>query len=287
METQKAYAKINLSLDICGKRNDGYHELRSVMQTVGIHDDLIFEKTDSDISIECDKATIPLDNSNLIYKTFLLLKERYNISGGIKVVLKKRIPVAAGMAGGSADSAATFRGVNNLYNLGLDENTLQELAAELGSDISFCIKGGTCLCEGRGEILTQLKDLNGAVLLVAKPDINVSTKEVYTRLDSLEAYEHPDVTGMLKYIEENDFDGVISSLGNSLEAVTIPLCPVIAEIKSKMVEEGALKSMMSGSGPSVFGFFETKQKAEEAKKALDIWGKAGETFVTSFEKMGV
>ncbi|MCR5501177.1 MAG: 4-(cytidine 5'-diphospho)-2-C-methyl-D-erythritol kinase [Acetatifactor sp.] len=280
MITLNAYAKINLSLDVVGRLANGYHEVRMIMQTVGIHDTLTFEKTEGGIVLSSDAGELPLGEDNLIYKAAKLVRETYGISGGVKVHLEKRIPVAAGMAGGSTDAAATLKAMNLLYDLGLSEEDLCWLGVKLGADVPYCIMGGTALSEGIGEVLTKLAPMPECVLLVAKPDINVSTKEVYQALDSQSVPWHPDVDGMRQAIEEGRLEGIYSRLGNVLETVTVAKHPIVSEIKQEMLGNGALGSLMSGSGPSVFGIFDDEEKARAAGECIEKKGLAKQVFVT-------
>lgn len=280
MITLNAYAKINLSLDVVGRLANGYHEVRMIMQTVGIHDTLTFEKTEGEIVLSSDAGELPLGEDNLIYKAARLVKETHGISGGVKVHLEKRIPVAAGMAGGSTDAAATLKAMNLLYDLGLSEEDLCWLGVKLGADVPYCIMGGTALSEGIGEVLTKLAPMPECVLLVAKPDINVSTKEVYQALDSQSVPWHPDVDGMRQAIEEGRLEGIYSRLGNVLETVTVAKHPIVSEIKQEMLGNGALGSLMSGSGPSVFGIFDDEEKARAAGECIEKKGLAKQVFVT-------
>ena len=280
MITLNAYAKINLSLDVVGRLANGYHEVRMIMQTVGIHDTLTFEKTEGEIVLTSDAGELPLGEDNLIYKAARLVKETHGISGGVKVHLEKRIPVAAGMAGGSTDAAATLKAMNLLYDLGLSEEDLCGLGVKLGADVPYCIMGGTALSEGIGEVLTKLAPMPECVLLVAKPDINVSTKEVYQALDSQSVPWHPDVDGMRQAIEEGRLEGIYSRLGNVLETVTVAKHPIVSEIKQEMLGNGALGSLMSGSGPSVFGIFDDEEKARMACESITKKGLAKQVFVT-------
>jgi 4-diphosphocytidyl-2-C-methyl-D-erythritol kinase len=278
----KAYAKINLGLDVLGRLPNGYHEVKMVMQTVGIYDELTFEKTDSGIHITTDAGELPTGEDNLIYKAAKLLFDKYGINEGIKIQLKKNIPIAAGMAGGSTDAAATLKGINHMFTLGCSDEELMEQGVKIGADVPFCVMGGTALSEGIGEKLLRLDDAPECVLLVAKPAINVSTAYVYRTLDSLEAYEHPDIDGMVEAVREKDLDGIVMRMGNVLEQVTVPEYPVINDIKNIMLESGALGSMMSGSGPTVFGIYKDRT---DAVKAYDIIKKnelAPQIFITKF-----
>ena len=259
----KAYAKINLGLDVLRRRPDGYHEVKMIMQTVGIHDDLEFQRLSEDrIVISVDQKELPADESNLIWKAAKRMKEEYGIAEGISVKLTKRIPIAAGMAGGSADAAATIHAVDALFGLGLTLEQKQAFGVKLGADIPYCLMGGTALSEGIGEILTALPDVPQAELVIAKPDLDVSTKFVYENLhaDRLEA--HPDIDGMAESIRRGDLGGVTARMGNVLETVTIPDHPEIGAIKRIMLEHGAEGALMSGSGPTVFGIFKDREEAD-------------------------
>lgn len=280
----KAYAKINLGLDVLGRLPDGYHEVKMIMQTVGIYDELTFEKSDEGIMIVTDSGELPVNEDNLIYKAAKLLMQKYAIDTGIRVNLKKNIPIAAGMAGGSTDAAATLKGVNELFGLGCTEEELKEVGVKIGADVPYCVMGGTALAEGIGEKLTALRNAPQCVLLVAKPGINVSTKYVYEHLDALDSYVHPDIDGMVNAISSGDLDGIVRRLGNVLEEVTIPAYPVINDIKKTMLDSNALGSMMSGSGPTVFGIYNERKDAESAYGKIRENGLAEQVFITEFKR---
>lgn len=281
MEYQrKAYAKINLCLDVTGRLENGYHLVDMIMQTVNIFDELSFERTDGEIVLQSDCGEIPLDENNLIYKAILLMQKTCGIHGGLKVYLKKHIPIAAGMAGGSTDCAATLIAMDELYDLKLGTERLMELGVKLGADVPYCILGGTARAQGIGEKLTRLPDCPGMKLLVAKPDLNVSTKEVYTALDALEDLPHPGVEEMVQAINEGNERAVAAALGNVLECVTIPLHPVIQKIKACMIEFGAINSLMSGSGPTVFGIFKKEEERQKAYEELAASGLVKQIFLT-------
>lgn len=280
--SRKAYAKINLGLDVVRRLENGYHEVKMIMQTVGIYDELTFEKAEDGIRITTDSGELPTNEDNLIYKAARLLMEKYQVQEGVRIHLQKNIPIAAGMAGGSTDAAATFQGINELFGLGCDEEKLKELAVKVGADVPYCIMGGTALAEGIGEKLTRLPAAPQCVLLVAKPDINVSTKFVYEHLDAAGVEHHPDIDGMIAAIEQGNLAGVVERLENVLETVTVPAYPIIDTIKSKMLEMGAEGSLMSGSGPTVFGIFTDKEKAEAAYEYIKSEGLAKQVFVTGF-----
>ena len=269
--TRKAYAKINLVLDVTGRLPNGYHEVSMVMQNVGIHDTLTFTKRgDEQIVLTTSDGQLPLGEDNLIYKAVLLLRELTGNKDGVTIHLEKRIPVAAGMAGGSSNAAAVLFGMNRMFSLGLSQKELMERGVKLGADVPYCIMRGTALSEGIGEILTELPAPPQCHLVIAKPQISVSTKAVYgkLRVNELAPEEHPDIDGMMESIKNGDLDGVIGRLGNVLETVTVPDHPEIAEIKKVMMENGACGSLMSGSGPTVFGIYKDKEQAEKACQVL-------------------
>ncbi|MBP5623584.1 MAG: 4-(cytidine 5'-diphospho)-2-C-methyl-D-erythritol kinase, partial [Lachnospiraceae bacterium] len=222
MITEEAYAKINLSLDVSGRRDNGYHDVRMVMQSISLHDTLTFEKND-DFTLATDNAELAKESDegkeNIILKACRVLSEYKGAFGGAKITLTKRIPIAAGMAGGSTDAAATLRGLNRLYDLGLSMQELETIAVKIGADVPFCVRGGTALSEGIGEILTKLKTPSETKIVIVKPDINVSTKDVYEAFDSLSDPFHPDVDAMVKAVNEDNTGAIVSNLGNSLEAV--------------------------------------------------------------------
>ncbi|MBO5336658.1 MAG: 4-(cytidine 5'-diphospho)-2-C-methyl-D-erythritol kinase [Lachnospiraceae bacterium] len=277
----KAYAKINLGLDVVRRLENGYHEVKMVMQTVGIYDVLTFEKASEGIVITTDSGELPTDENNLIYKAARLMKERYGITEGVRIHLQKNIPIAAGMAGGSTDAAATLKGLNELFELGAGKQELQEIGVKIGADVPYCVLGGTALAEGIGEKLTSLPSAPECVLLVAKPDINVSTKFVYEHLDAAGVDKHPDIDGMVEAIAEGSLQGIVERMENVLETVTIPAHPIIATIKSRMKELGAVNSLMSGSGPTVFGIFVDRETAEKAYEQIKNEQLAKQIFVTT------
>lgn len=264
----KAFAKINLSIDVCGVREDGYHEVRMIMQSIGLYDVLEFNARENDIKIYCTNPLVPNDRRNIVYKVLELIKKTYEISGGMEVNIDKRIPVAAGLAGGSADAAAAILSANKLWNIGMDYEKMVSIGKQVGADIPFCLEGGTALAEGIGEKITKLPPVKGIYIVLAKPPIYVSTREVYKNLKLDEIVEHPDIDMMIKAIRENNIRYVANNMVNVLETVTIKKYPVIDEIKRIMVEFGSMGSIMSGSGPSVFGIFETKEDAEKCYNRL-------------------
>ena len=277
----KARAKINLGLDVLGKRDNGYHDVRMVMQTVGIYDRLIINKIpEDDIRIDINLKFLPVNENNLIYKAYKLMKDEYGFSGGIEVDLNKFIPIAAGMAGGSTDAASAMFAINKLFNLGLSNRELMEQGVKIGADVPYCFMRGTALAEGIGEILTPLPACPKCHVLIAKPPISVSTKLVYEKLDSHEIENHPDIDGIIDGLYDQDITKVASRMGNVLEKVTIEEYPVIEQIKNVMKEQGALNAMMSGSGPTVFGLYETKEKARKAAAKIREKQLAKQVYVT-------
>jgi len=282
--TRNAYAKINLGLDVTGVLPNGYHEVKMIMQNVGICDTLTFTKRDDDrIVIETNEGVLPTNEDNLIYKAVMLLRKLTGDSQGVTVNLTKRIPIAAGMAGGSTDAAATLLGVNELLGLGLSKETIQKESVSIGADVPYCVLGQTALSEGIGEKLTPVAAPPQAYLVVAKPDIYVSTPVVYKKLDAKESYEHPDIDGMIEALEQKDLQGIVDRLANVLEIVTIEDYPIVEEIKKLLVDNGALGALMSGSGPSVFAIFADKETAEKASEKLAEANLVKQLFVTTFQ----
>lgn len=257
-----ANAKINLTLDILGKRDDGYHEVSMVMQEISLHDTLHLEEIPAGIELEISGSDLPADESNLCYRAARLVKDTCNLKAGVRIRLEKRIPVAAGLAGGSTDAAAVFKGMNDLFSLNITEEKLCDLGAELGSDIPFCILGGTMLATGRGELLKRLPDFAGVNVVLAKPRVGVSTAWAYKTYDAGYTGRHPDNEAMIKAIEQEDVSGVSNLLCNVLEGVTIKEHVIINTYKQAMLKAGALCSMMSGSGPTVFGIAPDETVAE-------------------------
>lgn len=285
--TRKAYAKINLGLDVLRRRPDGYHEVKMIMQTVGIYDVLTFRKKEStgaftDISISLDREGLPCDKNNLIYKAAELIMGAYDIKEGVDITLNKNIPVAAGMAGGSTDAAAVFHGLKELFGLTMSLEDMKRMGVKIGADVPYCIMGGTALSEGIGEILTPLPAPPEAVLLIAKPDINVSTKFVYENLHADALSFHPDIDGMVQALQEGNLKGITDRMGNVLETVTVREYPVIEQIKEEMKKGGAQNALMSGSGPTVFGIYREKEAAQKSSEKIKELGLAREIFVTEF-----
>lgn len=277
-----AYAKINLSLDVVRRLENGYHEVKMIMQTVDICDRLTFRKTSGEISIATDCRQLPTDGNNLIYKAIRLMQEEYGIREGVAVKLEKNIPIAAGMAGGSADAAAALKAMNVLFDLGADRESLMKTGVRIGADVPYCIMGGTALACGIGEVLTALPRAPRCILVVAKPDISVSTKYVYEHLDETGVKKHPDVDAMVEAIKKGSLSEVVNGLGNVLEEVTVKKYPIIDSIKGEMITGGALGSLMSGSGPTVFGIFDGEEKAQKVMERLKEKKLAEQLFVTGF-----
>ena len=278
----KALAKINLGLDVLGRRENGYHDVRMVMQSIYLYDEVTINiKDEPGIELKTNLYFLPTDESNIAYKAAKMLIEEFDIQKGVEIILNKHIPVSAGMAGGSTNAAAVLFGMNKMFDLGLSIEELMERGVKLGADVPYCIMRGTVLAEGIGEDLTKLPAMPKCYVLIAKPPISVSTKAVYEALDSKENIEHPDIDGLIKGLEEADLNKIASSMGNVLEDVTIPMHPVIAKIKEDMIKEGALNAMMSGSGPTVFGLFETRSQAKKAYAAIKRKGLAKQVYVTN------
>ena len=278
----KALAKINLGLDVVRRREDGYHEVRMIMQTIHLYDRLEIKKTGSaDITMETNLSFLPTNENNLVYKAAKLLKDEFEIKEGVHVNLKKHIPVAAGMAGGSTDAAAVLYGMNRMFGLGLSKKELMERGVKIGADVPYCLMRGTALAEGIGEDLSALPPMVKCPVLIAKPSVNVSTKFVYENLKLDDTTVHPDIDALVADIQAQDLKKIAADMGNVLETVTIPNYPVIADIKQHMLEHGAINAMMSGSGPTVFGLFEKEETAQEAFTAMKQSGLAKQVYLTS------
>lgn len=281
----KAMAKVNLGLDVLRRLENGYHEVKMVMQTVDLYDELTLKKEESDgIAITSNTGELPLNEDNLIYKAAKLIFEKAGRAYGVSIHLNKNIPIAAGMAGGSTDAAATLLALNELFAFGLSREELAEIGVKIGADVPYCIYGGTCLSEGIGEILTKLPDAPDCYLVIAKPGIGVSTKYVYENLHIETVTEHPDMNGMVAAIKAGSLQGVVDKMGNVLETVTIKRYPEIARMKQGLLENGAENALMSGSGPTVFGIFTKKETAEKALEELTKTGLVNQGFVTTFAK---
>lgn len=258
----KAYAKINIALDVVGKRDDGYHLLRMIMQTIDLYDTIKIEKIDSEIKIKCNKHYVPTDERNLAYKAAKLFKETYSIKEGVYIDLIKNIPVSAGLAGGSTDAAGVLKLMNKIFNVNASDDKLKELGVKLGADVPYCINGGTALCEGIGEKITQLKPFKNKILVLIKPPFGVSTKEVYKDFDLSKVIFHPKIEELIKNMENDDIYFIANNMKNLLENVTLRKHKVISNIKEEVKLNGAIGTMMSGSGPTVFAFFDDMLKAQ-------------------------
>ena len=278
----KALAKINLGLDVVRRREDGYHEVRMIMQTIHLFDRLeISKNTSGQITMETNLAFLPTNENNLVCKAAKLLTDEFGIKDGVHVWLHKHIPVAAGMAGGSTDAAAVLYGMNRIFDLGLSKEELMERGVKIGADVPYCVMRGTALAEGIGEKLTKLPPMVKCPVLIAKPQINVSTKFVYENLKLDADTAHPDIDRLVADIREKNLTKIAADMGNVLETVTIPAYPVIADIKEKMLQNGAVNAMMSGSGPTVFGLFEKEADAVQAYEAMKRSGLAKQIYLTS------
>lgn len=259
----KAYAKVNISLDIIEKRkSDGYHLLRMIMQNIDLYDEITIEKQKSGINIKCNKPYVPTDERNLAYKAAKLFKETFNIEEGVSINIKKNIPVAAGLAGGSTDGAAVLKAMNEMFNVNARDEELMEIGLKLGADIPYCIKGGTALCEGIGEKVTSLKPFKDKILVLVKPPFGVSTKFVYQEFNLEKVLNHPKTEELIEAMENNDLNYVCDNMKNLLENVTLRKHKMIIGIKEEMKVLGAKGSMMSGSGPTVFAIFDDMLKAQ-------------------------
>lgn len=280
---KKAYAKVNLALDVLQKREDGYHDVRMIMQNISIFDVLTFKVNENaderKISLYVDKDGIPTDDGNLVYKAVRLMFDIYDINADIDIYLEKNIPAEAGMAGGSTDCAAAIHAVNELFDLKLDMKTLMDIGVKLGADVPYCILGHTALSEGIGEILTPINSLSDCYILVVKPPVGVSTKMVYTNLRVDELEHHPDIDGMISALNERDVKKVSAHMENVLETVTARMYPEIERLKCIMKEQGALNAIMSGSGPTVFGIYTDEATANQAGEFIRSQNISDEIYV--------
>ncbi len=264
-----AYGKINLGLDVLGKRDDGYHDLDMIMQSVDLCDHITITKNKTgEITVKSNTSKIPNDESNLAYKAAKLLIDEFEIKKGVDIEIEKNIPISGGMAGGSTDCAAVLKGMNKLFKLKLSEQDLMDRGVKLGADVPFCIMGKTARAEGIGEVLTPIPNKLKGYIVLAKPPISVSTGFVYGRIDEVDVKNKPDTEAMIETIKDNDLEGLANTICNVLEEVTIPDYPMVQEIKDKMMAKGALNAMMTGSGPTVFGLFDDREKAVDAVDAL-------------------
>lgn len=272
----KAYGKVNISLDVVGKREDSYHLLSMIMQNIDLYDEIEIEKQECGITLECNKSYVPVDNRNLAYKAAEIFKERYDIVDGVKINIEKNIPVSAGLAGGSTDAAAVLKLMNKMFNVNASESELMEMGLKLGADIPYCIHGGTALCEGIGEKVTAIKPFKDKIIVLVKPAFGVSTKEVYKGFNIEKVKQHPKTSELIKAIENDDLEFVANNMKNLLENVTLKKHKILIKIKEEMNSCGAINSMMSGSGPTVFAFFDDMLKAQRCyekmkKKYSDVF----------------
>ena len=283
----KSRAKINLSIDVIGKREDGYHIVEMIMQTIDLYDDIKLKELEEDnIIIKSECSYIPLNEDNIVYKAAKLIKEKMDIKKGIEIFIKKNIPVAAGMAGGSSNAAAVLVGLNELWKLCLSKDELRDLGLKLGADVPFCIEGGTALAEGIGEKLTYIKGINKDVnILVCKPDIFVSTKEVYQSLDIKNIEKRPDNKLLIENLKNDDIVSVSNNMVNVLEEVTSKKYSDIKVIENIIAKNGAMGTMMSGSGPTVFGFFDNEEKARRAR--VELLENYSQVYVVTSSEKGV
>ena len=282
----KALAKINLGLDVLGRRENGYHDVRMVMQSIYLYDEVKLEKTaEPGITTVSNLSFLPTGDGNIAYKAARLLQEEFQITEGIKITLNKHIPVAAGLAGGSSNAAAVLFGMNRMFRLGLSQKDLMDRGVRLGADVPYCIMRGTVLAEGIGEKLSVLPAMPKCTVLIAKPPVSVSTKVVYEALDAKEITEHPDIDGIIEGLKNNSLKQVAACMGNVLEDVTVPMHPVIDQIKQEMKSAGALNAMMSGSGPTVFGLFESRADAREAQRRIREKSLTRQVYVTSIHSV--
>ena len=264
----KANSKINLTLDIVGKKENGYHLLKTIMQSLELADEVSVELTEKDITVETSLKYLPNDNTNIAYKAAKAFFEHFSLNCGAKIYIEKNIPVSAGMAGGSTDGAAVIKALNELTGINADVNTLAKIGEKIGADVPFCIMGGTVLCEGIGEILTPLKPMKKCPVLIAKPDFPISTVEKFKKVRINEIKHHPDTEGAIKAIENDNLYDLSKRTYNVLESITAESRPIIKEIENVMLDNKAMCSLMTGSGPTVFGLFENVEDAQRLKRLL-------------------
>lgn len=277
----KALAKINLGLDVLGKRDNGYHDVRMVMQTITLHDKVKITKIQEDrIEISTNLFYLPNNENNIAYKAAQMLRQEFGITEGVRIKLDKQIPVAAGMAGGSANAAAVLKGMNRLFHLRLSNTDLMERGVKLGADVPYCVMQGTVLAEGVGEVLTPLAPMPRCHIVIAKPPISVSTQKVYEALDAQAIQNHPHIDAIIGGLEFASLEGVAQNMANVLEDVTIQAHPEITTLKEMMMNGGAMASMMSGSGPTVFGIFSKEADARKTIKKIKHSGVAQQVYYT-------
>ncbi|MCD2346706.1 4-(cytidine 5'-diphospho)-2-C-methyl-D-erythritol kinase [Clostridium guangxiense] len=274
----KAYAKINILLDIVGIKENGYHLLEMIMQSIDLYDVIDINKIEKGIKIKCNKSYIPVNNKNIAYKAAELFMKTYGINEGVSINIYKNIPTSAGLGGGSADGAAVLKAMRKIFNVDISNKELEELGVKIGADVPFCVSGGTALCEGIGEIITPMSKFQNKILVVVKPKFGVSTKWVYSEYDNLNSVKKPETEKILNAVKNDDLKLVSSKMANVLEEVTINKYGIIDGIKKDMLKFGALGAMMSGSGPSVFAFFEDSLSAQRCFEKMKE--NYPETFIT-------
>lgn len=278
---KKAYAKVNIALDAVGKREDGYHLLRMIMQTIDLYDLIeVTENSKNIISIACNKHYVPVDERNLAFKAAKLFKEEFNIKSGVNIYIKKNIPVAAGMAGGSTDAATVLVIMNKLFKVNASVKELKKIGLKIGADVPYCIDGGTALCEGIGEVITPLDSFENKILVIVKPNFGISTKEVYQDLDINKIHKHVDIEGVIKGIKRNDIKYVSIHMKNVLENVTLRKHSILKEIKKDLSRNGALGAMMSGSGPTIFAFYNDMLTAQRCYEFIKDKYKYNDVYIT-------
>ena len=279
----KAYGKINLGLDVIRKRPDGYHDLDMIMQMVDVYDDIVITKNKTGkIEVKTDTAVLSNGKDNLAYMAAKMLMDEFKIKDGVNIYINKRIPIAGGMAGGSSDCATTLMGINQLFELGLSKEELMERGVKLGADVPYCVLGGTAIARGIGEVLTPLPAPADCHVIIAKPPVSVSTAYVYGHIKPLKITKRPDIEAMAQSIKDGALKKMASLIYNVMEDVTVGEYPIISEIKQVMLDNGALNSIMSGSGPTVFGLFDDKEKAQQCVKTLEEKGLTQQLYLTKF-----
>ena len=279
----KAYGKINLGLDVIRKRPDGYHDLDMIMQMVDVYDDIVITKNKTGkIEVKTDTAVLSNGKDNLAYMAAKMLMDEFKIKYGVNIYINKRIPIAGGMAGGSSDCATTLMGINQLFELGLSKEELMERGVKLGADVPYCVLGGTAIARGIGEVLTPLPAPADCHVIIAKSPVSVSTAYVYGHIKPLKITKRPDIEAMAQSIKDGDLKKMASLIYNVMEDVTVGEYPIISEIKQVMLDNGALNSIMSGSGPTVFGLFDDKEKAQQCVKTLEEKGLTQQLYLTKF-----
>lgn len=274
----KAYAKINILLDVVGKKENGYHLLEMIMQSIDLYDVIDVNKIEKGIKISCNKSYIPINNKNIAYKAAELFINTYEIKEGVSINIYKNIPTSAGLGGGSADGAAVLKAMRTIFNVNVTDKELEELGAKIGADVPFCINGGTAFCEGIGEVITPIRKFKDKILVVVKPKFGVSTKWVYSEYDKLSDVKKPKTEKILDAVKNDKIKAVSAEMANVLEDVTISKYGIIDRIKKDMIKIGALGAMMSGSGPSVFAFFEDSLSAQRCFEKMKE--NYPETFIT-------